>query len=130
MAHTVQNRKIRRSPNVVDRLLQEVSEIQSACEHEFQPVEKCSRNHLPLHVDPTAPGENTASREFKVQCLKCSYQEDIRYIDRCACCLGDMHETEWTAGEKYFNVTTRYRAAAVYTCEGCGFSVVTMAWDQ
>jgi hypothetical protein len=131
MASTVQNQKTPDTPNAVDGLLRQVDEIQSACEHEFQPTEECSRDHQPLRVANEGTALELHSRRFAAQCTKCSYSEDIQYIDRCACCLGRMSETAWEDARKYFGVETNpYYAAAVFTCEGCGFSVVTMVWDK
>ena len=125
--------------NEVDRLHEQIAQIQENCEHEFSTTkEPALIESLVLGVfvgKLEGPAKVSSSpAEFSLFCSKCSEEKRTNIRATCPKCLSSMGGAECLGAgsrEKYFGQNHLFYSAAVARCQGeeCLFEVASDQWD-
>ncbi|RJQ36433.1 hypothetical protein C4552_04050 [Candidatus Parcubacteria bacterium] len=121
-----------RTPNEVDRLLDQIAKIRESCAHDFRllvPMKPLPPSLVPDVLigarHPNRAGYYADPQELRFYCLKCSDQGQADVTTRCPRCLGRMIQPrEYEDRAKYFGSWSAKYSARLYTCSDCGQEVV------
>ena len=130
-----------REQNEVDLLKARISEIQSACAHEFVLARKprLVKSLVPgVYVGKVAAREglppiNRSDIRMILRCRKCSAVEEASILNACPLCLNSMVRDRCLGAgsrEKYFGESYSYYEISLSHCSNCDFVIAFDQFDQ